>query len=171
MNLKIEQMEKLMICATKPYEITWNEKVYCDTVKESELKEMINLYYSVYSKSHVQSVARQKYEYYDALLKEQINDIDCDYSSIIHDSKTHEIIAVCLVQEWEQLPYILDIVVNPMYQNQGIGEMMIKKVLHRAKDKYPAIRLSVNPGNPAEYLYHKLGFIGGTITYKLKYEN
>lgn len=168
LGFQIEEMEKLMICATEPYEIIWNEKIYCDTVKENELEEMVDLYYSVYRKSHVESVARKKYEFYDELLKNQIKEVNLDYSSIIHDSKTHEIVAACLVQEWEELPFILDIVVNPIYQNQGIGEMMIKKVLHLAKEQYPAVRLSVNPGNPAEYLYHKLGFIGGTITYQLK---
>ena len=38
---------------------------------------------------------------------------------------------------------------------------MIKKVLNNAYKDYPAIRLAVRPGNEAETLYTRLGFIQG----------
>lgn len=60
----------------------------------------------------------------------------------------------------------LGIAVIPELRGRGIGSSLMKALLSRSRIQYPAISLSVDPENPAIYLYRRLGFIecGGTGT-------
>lgn len=76
-------------------------------------------------------------------------------------------IAACLIGYDPSVPNgftgISDIGVHPDYRNRGLAEYMIKRALTIAKQKNnsQAMRLFVTVGNPAESLYHKLGFMPG----------
>ena len=45
------------------------------------------------------------------------------------------------------------------YQGQGIGTQLLRQVLARAKDAYPAVSLNVRADNPALRLYQRAGFV------------
>lgn len=53
----------------------------------------------------------------------------------------------------------LAIAVQPLYRGQGIGKVLMRELLQKAKlSLYSQISLSVDPQNPAVHLYQKLGF-------------
>lgn len=52
----------------------------------------------------------------------------------------------------------LGIAVLAQYRGKGIGTALLTQILEAAKDKYPAIALSVSPRNRAIRLYERLGF-------------
>lgn len=58
----------------------------------------------------------------------------------------------------------LAIALLPDYRGQGIGTALLKHVLHSAKERYPAVSLSIRADNPALRLYQRLGFrpVAGT---------
>jgi ribosomal protein S18 acetylase RimI-like enzyme len=63
----------------------------------------------------------------------------------------------------------LSIVVRPEYRGQGIGTLLLQRVLADANSLYPAVSLSVSNANPAIRLYKRHGFksmtsFGGSTT-------
>lgn len=52
----------------------------------------------------------------------------------------------------------LSIALLPEYRNHGIGTSLLNQLINDAKDKYPALSLSVSAYNPAIHLYKRLGF-------------
>lgn len=84
-----------------------------------------------------------------------------DASSILIDRDTNEIIGLCLVSLWEELPLIYEIAVKPAYRGQGLGKYMLSRAVHQLNDTYSVLRLFVTSGNAAEKLYTKLGFLSG----------
>lgn len=53
----------------------------------------------------------------------------------------------------------LSIALQPAYRGQGIGTELLTHLLDDAAVCYPALSLSVTPGNPAQRLYERLGFV------------
>ena len=53
----------------------------------------------------------------------------------------------------------LAIAVLPEYRGQGIGSCLLKLILVVAKDRFPAISLSVRSDNPVVRLYERVGFV------------
>ncbi len=150
-----------MIRPTEIFEISWSKDIILDYPKEEYVHKLIELYYEVYSESTVACISNKNIEFYKSLLEEHIPISKPEYSTVIFDKYTNQLIASCLVVMWEELPYIADIVVNNSYKNKGLGTMMLKKVLNNSYKEYPAVRLAIRPGNRAEGLYHRLGFVGG----------
>jgi ribosomal protein S18 acetylase RimI-like enzyme len=52
----------------------------------------------------------------------------------------------------------LGIAVLPLYRGQGIGTMLLTRLIDAAEADYRAISLSVASENPAVHLYQRLGF-------------
>ncbi|MDQ4076536.1 MAG: GNAT family N-acetyltransferase [Chloroflexota bacterium] len=52
----------------------------------------------------------------------------------------------------------LTVALLPGYRGQGIGSELMIRLLDAARERYPAISLSVSPENPALRLYRRLGF-------------
>lgn len=168
-GFQILKTEKEMICAARPYELSFPASVRQGIFKKEDLGEMITLYHDVFSKSQVQSLAQKPYEFYENLLKDQVDDINPQYSTLLRDSETGELVGSCTAQIWYGLPSILDIVVKHTHQRMGLAEMMIKNVLNEAyRNHYPGVCLTVVCGNSAEHLYHKLGFLGAVTSSQLK---
>lgn len=82
-------------------------------------------------------------------------------SSILIDRETNEIVGLCLVTLWEELPLIYEIAVKPAYRGQGLGKYMLRRAIHQLNDAYSVLRLFVTSGNAAEKLYSSLGFLSG----------
>ncbi|WP_028025453.1 GNAT family N-acetyltransferase [Enterovibrio calviensis] len=54
--------------------------------------------------------------------------------------------------------FIIQIQVHPDYQNQGIGNTVIERLLSTASESASRVRLSVIKTNPARDLYTRMGF-------------
>ncbi|MBB6048675.1 GNAT family N-acetyltransferase [Armatimonas rosea] len=48
--------------------------------------------------------------------------------------------------------------VQPAWRGFGVGTQLILATLEQARPQFPAVSLSVTPGNPAVRLYERLGF-------------
>ncbi|WP_309711322.1 GNAT family N-acetyltransferase [Armatimonas sp.] len=57
----------------------------------------------------------------------------------------------------EHTPELL-ISVHPEWRGCGIGTKLLEVTLQQARGHFPAVSLSVTPGNPAQHLYERLGF-------------
>lgn len=170
-GFQVVQTAKEMICATRQYDIQFDSGVYQDSYKTEYLKEMTDLYFEVFSQSKVASMAGKPYEFYEDLLKGQVDGIDPEYTTILRDSETNEMVGICTAQIWFEMPIILDLLVKATHQKRGLAEMMIRKMLTSAcNNNYPAVCLSVVPGNPAENLYHRMGFLSAEAVSELKLE-
>lgn len=86
-------------------------------------------------------------------------------SKIVCEENTDKIVAVCLAGVGENYVHgyaeIADLCVLPQYRNLGLGKYLIEQTLTDAYLVAPFVKLFVNVGNNAEYLYRKLGFISG----------
>ena len=58
----------------------------------------------------------------------------------------------------EDMLYLAEIQIDRAYQNQGIGTAIINAAIAESEKLSKKITLNVIKGNPAEYLYKKLGF-------------
>lgn len=54
---------------------------------------------------------------------------------------------------------IVDVALVQWMRGQGIGTALLKEVLAEAQDRQCAVRLRVEPWNPARGLYGRLGFV------------
>ncbi|GGG14609.1 hypothetical protein GCM10010912_68840 [Paenibacillus albidus] len=82
-------------------------------------------------------------------------------SSIVYNKSNNEMVAVCLISLWEDLPLVSEIAVSPRYRSKRIASKLLKKALTVLSDKYEVLRLFVTVGNSAESLYYNLGFYPG----------
>ena len=62
------------------------------------------------------------------------------------------------VEYHDEFIYLADLVINPNFQNKGIGTRIIKSLIAEAKQKSLPIRLKVLKCNPARNLYERHGF-------------
>ncbi len=72
---------------------------------------------------------------------------------------------VCLITRWEGLPLLFDIAVAPEARHGGVARAMVTRALdalNRAGETQ--MRLFLECGNPAESLYHSMGFIACEAT-------
>ena len=88
-----------------------------------------------------------------------------DASTLIFDKNSNEMIAACLtgISGYcdNNFSEIGEVVVNPDYRRFGLASNMIKLALTNLKKISPATLLCVTVGNPAEGLYHNMGFFSG----------
>jgi N-acetylglutamate synthase-like GNAT family acetyltransferase len=82
-------------------------------------------------------------------------------SSIVINKSSNEMVAVCLISLWEELPLVSDIAVIPRYRSNGIALKLLRKALTVLNEEYEVLRLFVTIGNSAEALYYNLGFYPG----------
>lgn len=50
------------------------------------------------------------------------------------------------------------IIIFPGFQGEGIGTVVLRRLLERARERHLPVRLQVLRGNPARGLYERLGF-------------
>lgn len=143
---------------------------------------------------HLDKMAKSHFEAYSGVdsigypeintVDQQKQDLECYFihnkeeilrasSSIVFDKPNGNIIAVCLVSFWEDLPLISNISVIPQYRGNQIATKLLKKALTVLFEEYDVVRLFVTSGNPAESLYYNLGFYPGMeqTTLHLPYRN
>lgn len=64
----------------------------------------------------------------------------------------------------------------PDFRGMGVGTVLLAELILAASTHYPALSLSVSPGNPAQRLYERLGFrpinqAGDSLTLLLDFKN
>jgi len=162
-GFKLNRIEKLMVCATNKYAVSWDEKYKVVIPDKQHFEDMAKLYYVTYNRSKVEYIASQTYDFQlnsvDIYFKHKEDSMVPDYwSALVYDKSSNNLIAACTVGLVNELPYILDMVVDYDYQRKGIASNLIKRVLNITRNNYPALRLNVTVGNDAEEFYKKLGF-------------
>ncbi|MEG2916653.1 MAG: GNAT family N-acetyltransferase [Clostridium sp.] len=163
-GFRLEKIEKLMVCATNEFNVTWEERYKIIAPQIEYAGDMAKLYFDTYSNNKLECIASQSYNdqvsnvqvYFNHI---QAMNIENEWSTLIFDNITNKFIGACIVGFINGLPYILDFVVDPKFQRKGLGVKMIQRTLSLLFRKYPAIRLSITVGNDAEIFYDKLGFI------------
>lgn len=53
----------------------------------------------------------------------------------------------------------LTLAVLPEYRGQGVGNLLLRRLLEAAAQQFPAVSLSVSAENPAIRLYRRFGFV------------
>ena len=147
---------------------TWPKGLSLHPVSAADQATLVRLYTEVYQAHTLESIKHRKASYYETLLTDQLKDHEEALSFVIRDGD--RTIAAVLVEEWEAYPFLLDLVVLPDWQGQGLGTRMLKTVISRASAFGPYIRLNVTPGNPAIRLYERLGFAAFKPTYTMRLE-
>ncbi|QYR20248.1 GNAT family N-acetyltransferase [Paenibacillus sp. sptzw28] len=161
------EIRRVMVRPTELFESQdWEEHFFVTTPTLEQLDKIAQFFFESYSGTDSigfpgdNSINQQKLnlEYYFAHNKA---DILKAASSIVFDKSNGEMIAVCLVSLWEDLPLISDIAVLPRYRGKRIATKLLKKALTVLNEEYEILRLFVTIGNSAESLYYNLGFYPG----------
>lgn len=161
---QLQRTEKLMVCATSKFKVTWEDRYKIIAPKIEHAEAMAKLYFNTYSTNGLQYIASQSYDFQVSSVQvyfkhTQALDITNEWSTLILDTNTNKLIGACMVGFVNGLPYILDFVVHPEFQRRGLGTKMLQRTLNLLFKTYPAIRLNVTVGNDAEKFYEKSGFI------------
>jgi ribosomal protein S18 acetylase RimI-like enzyme len=80
---------------------------------------------------------------------------DCARIIVINGERAGLLKVVKEGEEWE----LSQIQLLGKYQRKGIGEEIIRNIIHEANQKGAHIKLSVLKANPARRLYERLGFV------------
>lgn len=163
-GFSLERIEKLMVCATNEFNVTWEEQYRIIAPKIEHSEAMAKLYFEAYSHNKLHYIAAQSYDFQVSSVQVYFNHIEAmkvtnEWSTLIYDTITNKFIGACAVGFVNGLPYILDFVLHPEFQRKGLASKMIQRTLNLVFKSYPAIRLNVTVGNDAEVFYDKLGFI------------
>ena len=148
--------------------------------RETDIPEIVHVVYN----SHVHDITAQTYG------EHTISDVEIaikrrfvsfsqtntlQLSIVAKEKITSKIVGVCMAgiypDSTNNFSTIHQVSVLPHYRRQGIAEMMMIQTISIAHSVSPVMGLGVLVGNPAEYLYRKLGFIAQPsftdLTFKL----
>jgi len=159
--------EKCMIRPTDRFNVLWDEGLQVAVPVGGQLDEMVDLCTKAFAGVNVPSVASASGDYYRGNISQLFGDGPTaerqrENSTVLVDTATGEMVGLCTIEFWEELPCIQHVAVRPDWQGHGLGKRLLKKVLSDLHGHYPATRLWVQVGNSAETLYHNLGFLAGT---------
>ncbi|WP_040213896.1 GNAT family N-acetyltransferase [Clostridium polynesiense] len=163
-GFRVDRKNKLMVGVTNKHQVIWNKKYKIAIPNEENAEEMAQLYYETYSKSPLKYISEQTLDFQiksvDVFFNHiKDNDIPNYWSSLVYDSSENKLVGSCAVGLVNNLPFILDIVVHPDYQKNGLASNMVKRVSNLSYNNYPAVSLNVITGNDAELFYKKMGFV------------
>lgn len=99
-------------------------------------------------------------------VKEHVTSMDANnFSLVIVETATNKIVGVCLAGINKENPlsysFIYELNVLPEYQGKGLAKHLVSQVVTTSYGIAPFVKLFVLGGNPAELIYHQLGFIAG----------
>ncbi|MGG4090976.1 GNAT family N-acetyltransferase [Paenibacillus lautus] len=171
-GFKPEQARKCMIRPTvDTHSPLLVDQFRCEQPEPDELVQITRLMMDAYRNSiddRDGEAFTQDILYY---FENNSNDILLDASSTIVDQQSNEIVGVCFVSLWEDLPLIYEIAVAHAYRGKGLAEYMLRKAIRKLDRYYDVLRLFVTTGNRAELLYTKLGFLPGDELTSMIYTN
>lgn len=163
LGFRISETGRWMISSTREFEVKWEDKFQVVLPNKEHTEELGKLFYEAFKTSPGQKFSlKERTEFVEYYFEHNSHiEILNKASSVVFNKETNELIAVCLISEWNEWPLIYDIAVRSDYRGMGIASKLIKKSLTVLKDKYPAIRLYVDGGNDAERIYYDNGFLPG----------
>ena len=159
------ESNRCMIRPTEEFEIIWSDEykiVSARKENKNEIGELLAEAVATGIEGKSKSEIESQIQYYSDENPE--NSLVNKASTLIYETKTNQLIGVCLISIWEKWPNVYDIAVKPSFQKKGLAINMIKRALTILKEQYPVIRLFVTLGNDAEMVYHKMGFLSGVET-------
>lgn len=164
LGFRIADMGRWMVRPTESYDIDWEEQYEVRTPSAEDTESLGALFFHAFKND----VGRVKYSleertsfvkyYFDHNSQDELL---LNASTVVFDKGSNELIAACLVSEYNGWPLIYDIAVKSSYRGKGLSSAMLKQAISTSGQRYPAIRLYVQCGNEAEAVYHKLGFLAG----------
>lgn len=167
-GFRISEIRRVMIRVTEPLPMTWPEGYAARTPTPADAETLAALFYECYaggSEARSQADAQGNVEYYFQHNVEP--PVLQQASTILIDGQSKEMIGACLISLWEGWPLVYDVVVHRTVRGQGLASVMLRHALTTLHPAYPVLRLFVTVGNPAETVYHNLGFVAGPESYWL----
>lgn len=171
LGYKIKCERRVMIRPTEIFDnIDWSDEFVIKTPTISDIPQIGKLFFESYSGGIDYEVFGQQSLEEATINAEKILNIYksnniLDGSTLVFDKNTNELIAACMAGTSgycdNDFSEIGEIAVKPAYRILGIASNMIKQALTNLKKISPAAILCVTIGNPAEGLYHKMGFFSG----------
>ncbi|MGG3836923.1 GNAT family N-acetyltransferase [Paenibacillus thiaminolyticus] len=152
---------KCMIRPTEQQDLALASPYICIPPEPTQSMVLAELMKEAYRRGTDERPDTQYKEDIDYYFKQVTQETLRDASSILVNQDTNEIVGLCLVSLWEELPLIYEIAVKPAYRGQGLGKYMLRRAVHQLNDTYSVLRLFVTSGNAAEKLYSNLGFLSG----------
>jgi len=89
-------------------------------------------------------------------------------SVLVTDEHTQHRAAACIMLETNNIASVSFIGVHPDYRRRGLAGAMLRHAANALHGEYPLIRLGVAVGNPAQGLYHSVGFMPGPVQYSVR---
>lgn len=171
LGYRIKCERRVMIRPTETFDnINWGDNFIIKIPTISDVPEIGRLFFESYSGGIDYEVFGKRSLEEATMDAERILNIYksnniLDGSTLVYDKNTKELIGACIagISGYcdNDFSEIGDIVVKPAYRKSGIAFKMIKQALINLKKISPATILCVTIGNPAEGLYHKMGFFSG----------
>lgn len=162
---------RVMIRPTEVFDnISWSDDLTIRVPNTFDIPEIGKLFfesysggidYKVFGNQSLDEVTMNVEKVFDIYKSNNI----LDGSTLVFNKNTNELIGACLagISGYcdNDFSEIGEIAVKPAYRKLGIASNMIKRALTNLKKISPASILCVTIGNPAEGLYHKMGFFSG----------
>lgn len=171
LGYRIKHERRVMIRPTEIFnDIIWDNDFIIKVPTESDIPQIGRLFFESYNDGIDYEVFGQQSLEDATINAEEILNIyksnnTLNGSILVFDKNTGELIATCIAGMSgycdNNFSEIGEIAVKPAYRNRGIASNMIKQALTNLKKISPATILCVTIGNPAEGLYHKMGFFSG----------
>ena len=171
LGYRIKCERRVMIRPTETFDnIEWGDNFFIKTPNINDISKIGKLFYESYNGGIDYEVFGKR------SLEEATTDAErilnlyksnniLDGSTLVFDKNTNELIGGCLsgISGYcdSDFSEIAEIAVIPHYRKYGIASKMIKRALTNLKPISSAIILCVTMGNPAESVYHKMGFFSG----------
>jgi ribosomal protein S18 acetylase RimI-like enzyme len=161
------ESRRVMIRPTELFEsLEWGEELDVITPTAEHIEKIAELLHKSYSGSDSigypgeNTIEQQKSALDNYFIHNKAEILEAA-SSIVIDKSSNEMVAVCLISLWEDLPLVSNIAVMPRYRGKRVATKLLKKALTVLNEKYEILRLFVTKGNSAEPLYYSLGFYPG----------
>ncbi len=171
LGYKIDSERRVMIRPTEIFEdINWSDDYTIKVPTISDAPNIGKLFFESYSGGIDYEVLGQQsldeaIKTAETILNIYKSNGTLDASTLIFDKNSSEMIAACLagISGYcdNNFSEIGEVVVKPDYRRFGLASNMIKLALTNLKKISPATLLCVTVGNPAEGLYHNMGFFSG----------
>jgi ribosomal protein S18 acetylase RimI-like enzyme len=92
----------------------------------------------------------------------------CGRASVgVRETKSDMLAAVCMVNLHKALPAVQFIAVAPEYRMHGLASNLLRRAITKLEPDFDWVKLVVTVGNPAEAIYHKMGFVAGDTLHTL----
>lgn len=170
LGASVQWSQQRMCRPTNSYEIEPGVGFILALPQERDLPEIIRVTHKAHAEGYTSQVfgERSMTDVEDAIRRRfnlftQTN--TWNHCVVAKKADTDDIVGVCIAGVYpdsaNHFATIHQVSVLPQFQKRGLAKAMMLRSINMAHPASPVIGLTVLIGNPAEYLYRKLGFIAG----------